>query len=92
MGQPRSIIRTFTGHPILVERVLEVETGQLCYIVGTVYMDMPMKPNIIEDIARDVGDSCLVVLFYTDHPYFLAFYTATTASKKDILSRRQCHA
>ena len=49
----------FSGHPILVERVLEVETGQLCYIVGTVYMDMPMKPNILEDIARDVGDSLL---------------------------------
>ena len=47
--------RTSSGDPILVERVLEVETSRLCYIVGTVYMDMPMKPNIIEDIARDVG-------------------------------------
>jgi DNA polymerase delta subunit 2 len=67
----RNFIRliTHTGHPILVERVLEVETGQLCYIVGTVYMDMPMKPNIIEDIARDVGDPFLNCnLLYTNCP------------------------
>ncbi len=39
---------------MLVEKVLEVVKGKLCYIVGTVYMDMPLKPNIIEDVARDV--------------------------------------
>ena len=37
-----------------VERVLDVRQGQLCWVVGTVYMDMPMKPNILEDISRDV--------------------------------------
>ncbi|RDB24115.1 DNA polymerase subunit delta-2 [Hypsizygus marmoreus] len=41
------------GEPILVPRVLEVVKSQLCYIVGTVYMDMPLKPNVMEDIARD---------------------------------------
>ncbi|KAF8212477.1 DNA polymerase alpha/epsilon subunit B-domain-containing protein [Mycena galopus ATCC 62051] len=41
------------GNPILVPKVLEVEKSQLCYIVGTVYMDMPLKPNVMEDIARD---------------------------------------
>ena len=29
--------------------------GKLCYIVGTVYMDMPLKPNVLEDLARDVS-------------------------------------
>ena len=43
------------GNPILIERVLEVEKGRLCYVVGTVYMDMPLKPNVIEDVARDVS-------------------------------------
>jgi DNA polymerase delta subunit 2 len=38
----------------LVPRVLEVEKGKLCYVVGTVYMDMPLKPNVMIDIARDV--------------------------------------
>ncbi|KAJ8699719.1 DNA polymerase delta small subunit Cdc1, variant 2 [Pleurotus ostreatus] len=41
------------GDPVLVDRVLEVEKGQLCYIIGTVYLDMPLKPNVLEDIARD---------------------------------------
>ncbi|OSX64998.1 hypothetical protein POSPLADRAFT_1044422 [Postia placenta MAD-698-R-SB12] len=27
--------------------------GQLSYVIGTVYMDMPMKPNVLEDLARD---------------------------------------
>ena len=42
------------GNPVAVPRVLEVTKGQLCYIIGTVYMDMPLKPNVLEDIARDV--------------------------------------
>jgi DNA polymerase delta subunit 2 len=42
------------GDPVAVPRVLEVTKGQLCYIIGTVYMDMPLKPNVLEDVARDV--------------------------------------
>ncbi|KAJ3536435.1 hypothetical protein NM688_g6838 [Phlebia brevispora] len=41
------------GNPVFVRRVLDVVKGKLCYIVGTVYMDMPLKPNVLEDIARD---------------------------------------
>ncbi|KAJ3990034.1 DNA polymerase alpha/epsilon subunit B-domain-containing protein [Lentinula detonsa] len=41
------------GKPSFVSRVLEVEPSKLCYIIGTVYMDMPLKPNVMEDIARD---------------------------------------
>ncbi|KAG9785628.1 hypothetical protein KCU88_g2435, partial [Aureobasidium melanogenum] len=36
-----------------VERVLDVRQGQLCWVVGTIYMDMPLKPNILEDIAKE---------------------------------------
>lgn len=43
-------------NPVLVPRVLEVVKSKLCYVVGTVYMDMPLKPNVLEDIARDVSD------------------------------------
>jgi DNA polymerase delta subunit OB-fold domain len=42
------------GSPRLVQRVLEVTKGHLCYIIGTVYMDMPLKPNVMEDLTRDV--------------------------------------
>lgn len=37
-----------------VDRVLDVRQGQLCWVVGTVYMDMPLKPDILEDVSNDV--------------------------------------
>lgn len=40
---------------MFVPRVLDIEKGRLCFIIGTVYMDMPLKPNVLEDIARDVS-------------------------------------
>ncbi|KAF7791237.1 hypothetical protein EIP86_002251 [Pleurotus ostreatoroseus] len=42
-----------SGDPIFIPRVLEVVKGQLCYVIGTVYMEMPLKPNVLDDIARD---------------------------------------
>ncbi|GAA5914516.1 hypothetical protein JCM5296_003057 [Sporobolomyces johnsonii] len=39
--------------PQHVKRLLEVENGKLCYVIGTVYVDMPLKPNVLEDLARD---------------------------------------
>ncbi|KAI4217686.1 MAG: hypothetical protein LQ351_000282 [Letrouitia transgressa] len=36
-----------------VDRVLDVRQGELCWVVGTVFMDMPLKPNILDDIAKD---------------------------------------
>ena len=36
-----------------VERGLDVRQGQLCWVAGTVYMDMPLKPNILEDISKE---------------------------------------
>ncbi|KAI0033264.1 DNA polymerase alpha/epsilon subunit B-domain-containing protein [Vararia minispora EC-137] len=42
-----------SGSPKPVPRVLDVTKGQLCYIIGTVYMEMPLKPNILEDLGRD---------------------------------------
>lgn len=37
-----------------VERVLDVRQGQLCWVVGTVYMDMALKPNVLDDISKEV--------------------------------------
>ncbi|KAI9158683.1 DNA polymerase delta small subunit [Paramyrothecium foliicola] len=36
-----------------MDRVLDVRQGELCWVTGTVYMDMPMKPNILEDVSKD---------------------------------------
>jgi len=40
-----------------VDRVLDVRQGELCWVAGTVYVDMPLKPNIMDDVAKDVGFS-----------------------------------
>lgn len=37
--------------------MLDVENGKLCYIIGTIYMDMSLKPNVLEDLAREVSSS-----------------------------------
>ncbi|KAH6629792.1 DNA polymerase alpha/epsilon subunit B-domain-containing protein [Boeremia exigua] len=36
-----------------VERVLDVRQGELCWIVGTVYMEMALKPNVLDDISKE---------------------------------------
>jgi hypothetical protein len=35
-------------------RVLDIKPGALTVVIGTVYMEMRLKPNILEDIAREV--------------------------------------
>lgn len=50
-----------------VERVLDVRQGELCWVTGTVYMEMPLKPNILEDVSKDVRSTPPIglVLGYT---------------------------
>lgn len=38
-----------------MDRVLDVRQGELCWVAGTVYMELPMKPNILEDLTKEVG-------------------------------------
>jgi DNA polymerase delta subunit 2 len=38
-----------------VDRVLDVRQGELCWVTGTIYMDMPLKPNILDDLTKEVG-------------------------------------
>ena len=41
------------AHARKVDRVLDVRQGELCWVSGTVYMDMPYKPNILDDVSKD---------------------------------------
>lgn len=41
-------------HARRVERVLDVRQGELCWVAGTIYMDMPLKPNILDDLTKEV--------------------------------------
>lgn len=56
-----------TGNPKLLKRILNVERKQLCYIIGTIYMEMPLKPNILEDMGRDVRSRTILP---SSHPTF----------------------
>jgi DNA polymerase delta subunit 2 len=49
-----------------VERVLDVRQGELCWVTGTVYMEMPLKPNILEDVSKDRWISAPI----STHKYF----------------------
>ncbi|KAI5461202.1 DNA polymerase alpha/epsilon subunit B-domain-containing protein [Mariannaea sp. PMI_226] len=51
-----------------VERVLDVRQGELCWVTGTVYMDMPLKPSILEDVSKDRWISAPISIpkYYSD--------------------------
>ncbi|KAJ4302189.1 DNA polymerase delta small subunit Cdc1 [Collariella sp. IMI 366227] len=49
-----------------VDRVLDVRQGQLCWVAGTVYMDMALKPSVLEDVSKDRWISAPI---NTDHYY-----------------------
>lgn len=51
----------------MVDRVLDVRQGELCWIVGTVYMEMGLKPNILDDISKEV-------YYLTYSPLALCFF------------------
>ncbi|OJJ44641.1 hypothetical protein ASPZODRAFT_134724 [Penicilliopsis zonata CBS 506.65] len=40
-------------HARRVDRVLDVRQGDLCWVAGTVYMDLPLKPNILDDLTKE---------------------------------------
>ncbi|KAG9255336.1 DNA polymerase alpha/epsilon subunit B-domain-containing protein [Emericellopsis atlantica] len=44
-----------------VDRVLDVKQGELCWVVGTIFMAMPLKPDILEDVSKDRWISAPVV-------------------------------
>lgn len=40
----------------IVNRVLEVSdsSGSLCTVIGTLFAELPLKPNVIQDLSDDV--------------------------------------
>ena len=46
----------FVTHAVKYEdKILRVTTGARCYIIGTVYKEMKLKPNILDEYhAREV--------------------------------------
>ncbi|KAG8808743.1 hypothetical protein FRC17_003801 [Serendipita sp. 399] len=48
-------LRDALGNTIFVARILDVQKGQRCWIVGTIYKDMPLKDNVLNDLAAEHG-------------------------------------
>jgi len=49
-----------------VDRVLDVRQGELSWVVGTIYMDMPLKPNVLDDLSKEVSP---ILMFKRPNPY-----------------------
>jgi len=54
-GPTSSMSLLLDAHPKMVPRILEVQQGSICYIIGTVYCSMPLKPDVLEDLTREVS-------------------------------------
>ncbi|KAI8336635.1 DNA polymerase alpha/epsilon subunit B-domain-containing protein [Chlamydoabsidia padenii] len=39
--------------PTYVPKALDVQSNELCYIIGTIYLDMPLKPNVMKDLSAE---------------------------------------
>jgi DNA polymerase delta subunit 2 len=46
--------------------VLDVRQGELSWVVGTVYMDMPLKPNVLDDLSKEASHSRITIKTFTD--------------------------
>lgn len=77
--------------------MLDVENGKLCYIIGTTYMDMALKPNVLEDLAREVSSRRSVSTRrqggrLTSLGPETALHRRTTTEEEVLLGERRGHA
>jgi DNA polymerase delta subunit 2 len=56
------------------DRVLDVRQGELCWVSGTVYMDMPLKPDILEDVSKDVSLPPFSILSFFSFLFFFTYF------------------
>lgn len=40
--------------PRLAEQILDVRVGEECIIIGTLFKDMPLKPNVLQEYSKQV--------------------------------------
>lgn len=44
-----------TPRPTHTPRILDVRTGRVTYVVGIVYVEMKLKPDVLADLTREVS-------------------------------------
>lgn len=54
-----------------VTRLLDVPEGKLALVVGTIFMDMPLKPNILREITEQIEPQLNVVTFSSPSDVYL---------------------
>lgn len=73
-----------------VERVLDVRQGELCWVVGTVYMEMPLKPNVLDDISKEVRLDTHLLNTCAPTDAMIALDCSTTRTRKiHVFERRR---
>ncbi|KAI9342995.1 DNA polymerase alpha/epsilon subunit B-domain-containing protein [Pilaira anomala] len=40
-------------NPTYVEKILDIQVDKLCFMIGTVYLEMPAKPNVMKDLQDE---------------------------------------
>jgi DNA polymerase delta subunit 2 len=49
--------RLESTNAVHVQRVLDVLPGQTAFILGTVYVDAPLKPNVLDSVTRNIWET-----------------------------------
>lgn len=53
------IVLSAIENPQYVEKILDIQVGQLCYMIGTIYLEMPAKPNVMKNLQDEVSYICM---------------------------------
>lgn len=85
--------------PKFVDRILDVRQGDICYIVGNLYCAMPLKPDVLEDLTREVSSTLRCGSFViasgidTPHASIVSLFNRTAmvgAATSSLQIRRLC--
>lgn len=39
--------------PRYINKILDIQPGELCYMLGTIYLEMPAKPNVMNNLEDE---------------------------------------